>query len=52
MENRTAIVVAHRLSTIRYADQIIVIRKGRIVEYGNHEQLMSKDGLYACMVNT
>ena len=46
-ENRTTIVVAHRLSTIRNADEIIVINKQGIQERGSHEQLLEKDGLYA-----
>lgn len=46
MKNRTSIVVAHRLSTARNADQIIVINHGRIVESGTHNELMSKQGFY------
>lgn len=41
-KDRTVIVVAHRLSTIRNADQIIVLHQGRIAEIGNHENLMTK----------
>jgi ATP-binding cassette subfamily B protein len=52
LENRTAIVIAHRLSTIRNADRIIVMRRGRIVEEGNHEALMSQGGHYAQLYNT
>jgi ATP-binding cassette subfamily B multidrug efflux pump len=47
MKGRTAIVIAHRLSTIQEADKIIVVDKGEIMEDGNHEQLLEKEGFYA-----
>jgi len=47
LEGRTAIVIAHRLSTIRDADRIVVLNLGEIVEVGNHQKLLSNDGLYA-----
>jgi len=46
MEHRTSIVVAHRLSTIQYADEILVIDKGLIIERGNHNELLEKNGTY------
>ena len=48
-ENRTTIVIAHRLSTVVHADEIIVLENGKIVERGNHAQLVSHNGLYASM---
>ena len=45
-QNKTVIVVAHRLSTVKDADQIIVLDKGRIVEEGNHESLLQRKGAY------
>ena len=51
-KNRTVIVVAHRLSTIRHADQIVVLHQGRIVEIGNHENLMERKGEYYNLVST
>jgi ATP-binding cassette subfamily B protein len=46
MQNRTAIVVAHRLATARSADRILVLRDGRIIESGSHQDLMGRGGLY------
>jgi len=47
MENRTTIVIAHRLATIRAADRIVVMDEGRIIEHGNHAALIGQGGLYA-----
>lgn len=49
MEGRTSFVIAHRLSTIRDADTIIVMKDGDIVELGNHDSLLAKDGFYATL---
>ncbi len=51
MQNRTSIVIAHRLSTVRHADEIIVLQKGEIAERGNHEQLMKQNGIYRKLVD-
>lgn len=47
LKDRTAIIIAHRMSTIKYADRILVLNKGRIVEQGNHKELLEKKGIYA-----
>jgi ATP-binding cassette subfamily B protein len=50
-EGRTTITIAHRLSTVRDADQIVVLDRGRIAERGTHEQLLDEGGLYAALVS-
>lgn len=52
MEGRTSFVVAHRLSTIREADDIIVMKDGNIVETGRHDELLAKNGFYASLYNS
>ena len=51
MKNRTSIVIAHRLRTVRHVDRIIVLDHGTIVEEGNHDTLMKKGGYYADLYN-
>ncbi len=52
MEGRTSFIVAHRLSTIREADVILVMKDGNIIEQGNHEELLAKKGFYAELYNS
>lgn len=52
MKGRTSFIVAHRLSTIREADVILVMKDGHIIEQGNHEQLLAKNGFYANLYNS
>ncbi|WP_352398127.1 ABC transporter ATP-binding protein [[Clostridium] aminophilum] len=52
MKGRTSFIVAHRLSTIRNADRILVMRDGKIIEQGNHEELMAKQGFYTRLYNS
>jgi len=52
MKGRTSFVIAHRLSTIRSADMILVMQEGDIVEQGNHEELLARDGVYSALYNS
>jgi ATP-binding cassette subfamily B protein len=47
---RTVVIIAHRLSTVRHADQLIVMDRGRIAEVGTHDELLTKNGLYASLI--
>lgn len=51
MKDRMAVIIAHRLSTVRHAEEIIVIKRGKIAERGDHDQLIAKDGLYTKLYN-
>ena len=51
MKNRTSLIIAHRLSTIQNADEIVVLENGKIIEQGNHQQLMAHNGLYRKLID-
>ena len=50
LQGRTSVVIAHRLSTIQHADKIIVVNEGGIAEQGTHEELISRGGIYAKLI--
>ena len=52
MKGRTSFIVAHRLSTIREADVILVMKDGKIIEQGNHDTLLAQNGFYANLYNS
>ena len=49
MQGRTCVVIAHRLSTIQHADRIAVLNQGRLVETGNYDELLERNGIYASL---
>ena len=49
-EEKTVIAIAHRLSTIRHSDQILVLNQGKIVEQGNHQELLAMNGVYSSLL--
>ena len=51
MKNRTSLIIAHRLSTIQNADLIVVLENGKIVEQGNHQQLLGNNGVYKKLID-
>jgi subfamily B ATP-binding cassette protein MsbA len=51
MQNRTSLIIAHRLSTVQHADEIVVLDAGKIVERGTHDALMQRNGFYSKLVN-
>ena len=52
LKGRTSVVIAHRLSTVRNADKILVVDEGRIVQSGGHDELLREGGLYADLYRT
>ena len=52
MQGRTSFIVAHRLSTIQNADIILVMKDGKVIEQGNHEDLLKKNGFYSVLYNS
>ena len=52
MHNRTSLVIAHRLSTVQYADEILVLESGKIIQRGTHQELLNQDGLYQQLYQT
>ena len=51
-KGRTTLIIAHRLSTVRSADRILVVREGRVADMGSHQELMEKNGDYAALYRT